>query len=88
MLPPCWYAVRRRRGPRLPGGDALGGRLEPVVDGVPHEMRQGIGDALDDGAVDSVLAAHLERRLLAERRRDVADDAREAREERAHRQHA
>ena len=72
-----------RAGRRLAGGDALLRRLEAVVERVAHEVHERVAERVDDGAVElGLLADELELDLLAELRREVADEAREAQEDR------
>jgi hypothetical protein len=59
---------------------SLLGRLDAVVDRVPHQMRERILDRLDDRSVElGVLALGLDPRLLAQCDGEVPHDARERR---------
>ena len=65
------------------------GSLDAVIDAVAHQVHQRIADLLQHGLVElGLLAGDLQPDLLAEARRQVAHQAREAAEHRAHRQHA
>src|SRR5215204_5117810 len=60
---------------RLPRGDALGHRLQPVADGVADEVQQRVHHALDEELVYlGLLPQKFEPDLLAARARQVADD--------------
>ena len=64
----------------LAGGDALLGGLDPVVDGVAHEVGQRVLDGLEQPAVElGVATGHLELDLALARGREVAHDARHLR---------
>ena len=70
----------------FPRREAFFRPLEAVVDGVADHMSQGIGEALDDGAVDlGALAVGLQPHVLAGGVGDFAHDARHALEQRPHR---
>ena len=74
---------------RLADRDALLGRLDAVVEGVADEVAQRVADLLEDGPVElGLLALDDQRDLLAQLRRHVAHDAREAVEDALDRQHA
>src|SRR6478672_6006605 len=73
--------LERARG-LLAGRHALLGRLEGVVERVPDEMYQRVAERVDDGAVKFGIApVHHELDLLAELRREIADQAWEAHED-------
>ena len=77
-----------RAGRGLAGGDALLGRLEAVVERVADEVDERVAERVDHGAVElGLLADELELDLLAELRRQVADEAREAQEDGLDRDH-
>ena len=62
----------------LPEASALGRRLQAVVGGVAHHVRQRILDQVEHLAVElGVGAVHLQLDLLAEFAGEVADDARQ-----------
>ena len=88
-LPPAWRRGDLERAGRiLAGGLALLGRLEPVVERVADEVDERVAERVDDRAVElGVLAGELEVDLLAEPRREVADEPREAEEHRLDRDH-
>ncbi|MEZ5284151.1 MAG: hypothetical protein R2712_04940 [Vicinamibacterales bacterium] len=70
-------------------GDAVGGRLDAVIHGVPHDVGQRILDGLDDGLVEvRLLAFHVHPHLLAAGGGQVAHDARELAPDVADRLHA
>ena len=74
---------------RLAGRLAVGGRLEPVVERVAHEVHERVAERVDHGAVElGVLADELELDLLAELARQIAHEAREAQEDGLDRDHA
>ncbi len=76
------------RGGRLARGQALLGRLDAVVDGVPHDVHQRFGEFREDGEVEfGLTAAHLPADVLALRPRDVADGAVQSVGECPHRNH-
>jgi phosphoenolpyruvate carboxylase len=76
-------------GIALAGGDALVRHFQAMVDRIANQMDQRIADLLEHGLVQlGGLAAHVEHDLLVELLRQVADQAREAVEHRADRQHA
>ena len=88
-LPPAWRAaISSVPVGGLAGGDAVGRRLEAVVERVADEVDERVAERVDDGAVElGVLADELELDLLAERARQVADQAREAQEDGLDRDH-
>ena len=88
--PPAWRAESSSTPVcGLPGGGALGGRLEPVVERVAHEVDERVAERVDDGAVElRVGALHAQLDLLAEPRREVAHEPREAQEDRLDGDHA
>ena len=73
---------RDGRGDVLARGDAAVERLDPMVDRVADDMDQRIADILHHLAVEfDLAAARREANLLAEILREVADDARQRREQ-------
>ena len=70
-------------------GDANVGHLDAVVDGVADGMGEGIADGLEQALVElGFLAFHFEADALVEAEGEIADQAREAREDMADRLHA
>ena len=79
--------LQRARG-RLARRDALLRRLEAVVERVADEVHERVAERVDHGAVELGLLAHeLELDLLAELRREVAHEPREAQEHGLDRDH-
>ena len=75
-------------GRRLAGGDALLRRLEAVVQGVAHEVHERVAERVDDRAVElGAGAVEPQLDLLAEARREVAHEPREAQEDGLDRHH-
>ena len=64
-------------------------RLDPMVEGIADHMRDRIGEFLDDGLVHLGLVAGCHKtHVLAEFRRNIADEARHSRKDRSHGLHA
>ena len=74
---------------RLVGGLPVGGRLQPMVEGVADEMRKRRLEFVEDVAIDAGLfAAYFPANLLAEGAGDVADEPRETADAVGQRPHA
>ena len=88
-LPPAWRAeISSVAGLGLAGREALVRRLEAVVERVADEVHERVAERVDDGAVElGVLAGEHQLDLLAELRGEVADEPREAQEDRLDRDH-
>ena len=88
LLPRCeaWSDDRPRA--RLAGGFAIVGRLQPVIDRVADHVDQRVAQLVDHPLVQlGLLAADLERHLLARGEAEVADHPPEPLEQRADRHH-
>ena len=85
------FADRRRAeadGPlgRLAGRNALLGGLDPVADGIAHQMENRIHHPFDEELVDlGALPGDLELHALADVAREIADDERHPAEDLADR---
>ena len=74
---------------RLAGGLPLLRRLDAMIDGIPHQVRERIADGLDDRLVEFHFRPFdLQFALLAQLGAQIANDARKAVEHRAHDLHA
>ena len=74
---------------RLALAAALLGRFNAVTDRVSHQVRQGLGDGVEDALVEiGVLSAQFQIYFAAALPRHIAHDAREAPEQLVHRHHA
>ena len=88
-LPPAWRAaIVSVPIAGLPAATRSSGRLEAVIERVAHEMDERVAERVDDRAVElGVAAEQLQLDLLAELRREVAYEAREAHEDDIDRDH-
>ncbi len=74
---------------RLALAPALLGRFDAVADRVPHHMRQGLGDGVENALIEvGFLPTEFQIHFAAALPRHIADDAREAPKQLVHRHHA